>query len=81
MCAIKELSTIYWTDKQNGKTYATVSLTVRLSDGTTKSHECVCPTPVEEWTECTPTHDTWRKFKSPSPLVNKPPDHNHAQST
>jgi len=47
MCTIKEVSTHYWTDKTDGKTYATVSMTVRMDDGTLKTNEYQCPTPVE----------------------------------
>jgi hypothetical protein len=63
MCSIKELSTHYWTDKESNKTYATVSMTVRMDNGTTKTHEYKCPTPVEEWEEHALSQDNWRKYR------------------
>lgn len=73
MCAIKELSTHYWTDKETNKTYATVSMTVRMDSGVTKTHEYQCPTPVEEWKECVISQDNWRRHH-PTPPVNRPAD-------
>ena len=72
MCTIKEVSTHYWTDKTDGKTYATVSMTVRMDDGTLKTNEYQCPTPVEAWEECPITQDSWRRYRTPTPPVNKP---------
>jgi hypothetical protein len=74
MCSIKELSTHYWTDKESNKTYATVSMTIRMDNGTTKTHEYKCPTPIEEWEEHALSQDNWRKYRPTTPPINRPAD-------
>lgn len=73
MCAVKDVSTHYWTDRVSGKTLATVTMTVRMDNGTIKTHEYQCPTPIEDWEECTVPQENYRR-PHPTPLINKPAD-------
>jgi len=73
MCTVKDVSTHYWTDKVSGKTLATVALTVKLSDGTLKTHEYQCPTPVEDWEACSVSQENYHRHPT-TPRTNMPAD-------